>query len=172
MAGVVTALRAELAALETELAADPRYQKISKIRDLLAIYEDEAPAATPAEMAAISRQAPRSRDRSNTMTGQVLDLAEAYLRRKGARAQTTEISEAVVRAGAPLPDNPTKQRDYVSSILSHSPRFNNVRGQGYGLAEWPADQPKASSQEGEAPPVEAQQKLLAPQPNGEAHASY
>ncbi len=106
---------------------------------------------------------------ANSMTAQIIEAATAYLLQKGTRAQTTEITEAVVRDGASLPDNPTKQRDYVSSILSHSPLFNNVRGEGYGLAEWPVERQAATAGD-EADPPEGQPKLL--RPNGEMHVSY
>jgi hypothetical protein len=42
MSNLVPALKAELAALERELQADPRYHKITQIRGLLRAYEDDA----------------------------------------------------------------------------------------------------------------------------------
>jgi hypothetical protein len=47
---LILSLRSELNSLEAELAADPRYQKIAKIQELLAIY-DTAPSPI------VSRQA-------------------------------------------------------------------------------------------------------------------
>ena len=143
MADLVNVLRAELVGLESELQADPRYQKMAKIRELLAMY-DTPTALSVSGLAAPSpkdHRAPGSiggnpRGRPNSLTTQVLEASALYLRRKGARAPTSEVTDACVRTGVPLPGPVTKQRDYVSSILSHSPLIDNVRGEGYGLAEW------------------------------------
>jgi hypothetical protein len=43
MTNVAHALKTELAQLESELEADPRYLKIQRIRDLLAMYEEPKP---------------------------------------------------------------------------------------------------------------------------------
>jgi len=136
MADVVNALQAELESLESELAADPRYQKIGKIRELLTMYGQvvQQGATEPNSAATAARASPRGR--AGSLTSRVLDAATSYLRQTGRRAQTSELAAACVAAGVPLPDSLTKQRDYVSSILSHSPKIDNVRGQGYGLAEW------------------------------------
>lgn len=139
---VIRALRAEKASLEAELAADPRHQKIAKINELLAMYGE--PGAPSERVISPRLHLPKLRvsgdrlgGRPNSLTTQVLETSIAYFQSKGARAQTSEIADICVRAGVPLPDSITKQRDYVSSILSHSPLINNIRGQGYGLAEWP-----------------------------------
>jgi hypothetical protein len=42
MSNLVPALKAELAELERELQADPRYHKMTRIRDLLRTYEGDA----------------------------------------------------------------------------------------------------------------------------------
>jgi hypothetical protein len=67
----------------------------------------------------------------------ILSAAEAYLRSKGAdaRAKTTELYEAVIRAGVRInaPD-PRRAKDRVSGHLSGAKnRFNNEPGRGYGL---------------------------------------
>lgn len=52
---LVTALQQELAQLEAELKADPRYRKATRIRELLADYVDQAqPQALAAKSQAIS----------------------------------------------------------------------------------------------------------------------
>ena len=43
MSNIVDALRLELAALEADLANDPRYRKIARISALLAEYEQSMP---------------------------------------------------------------------------------------------------------------------------------
>ena len=42
MTDLIVALRSELQSLEAALAADPRYRKLEKIRELLAIYDSQA----------------------------------------------------------------------------------------------------------------------------------
>jgi hypothetical protein len=54
---LVTALQQELAQLETELKADPRYRKATRIRELLADYVDQAqPQALAAQSQTTSAQ--------------------------------------------------------------------------------------------------------------------
>jgi len=152
MTDVVRALLAEVASLEAELAADTRYQKIAKIRELLRMYgETRQPEAIGSRKADAGKPQANPGGRAGSLTSRVLEASTSYLRQKGSRAQTSELTDACVAAGVPLPDTATKQRDYVSSILSHSPRINNVRGQGYGLAEWPA-QPSEEDHTASEPP--------------------
>jgi hypothetical protein len=215
MADFILTLRSELHSLEIELAADPRVQKVAKIRELLAIYErlptvghaaaptaENAPTSeskverirTEAEkfvrskggvahrqeildhlvslgimgresrpMASfaaylsdelkdtfvghgggqwglrasgksIDRPKAASRGRPGTTTRAVEEAAVAYLRQKGRRAQSGEITQAVLAAGVHIAS--AKKHDTVSSLLSASPLFDNVRGEGYGLTEW------------------------------------
>ena len=57
MTQLVTALQQELAQLEAELKADPRYRKATRIRELLADYIDQAqPQALAAQFQANSSQ--------------------------------------------------------------------------------------------------------------------
>ena len=218
MTDLIVALRSELQSLEAALAADPRYRKLEKICELLAIY-DSASQLKSQDVVAISIPAPISTidsatkvDRVRTETrefiersggmahrrdildhlmqvgimgkerspmasfaaylsemnefmsvgggkwqirnelgvaaiprrkivrqhipgsasAQAVEFAVRYLREKGARAQAPEIVEAMraMEQGADL------KIDAVSSSLSHSALFDNVRGQGYGLVEW------------------------------------
>ncbi len=223
MPDLTLALRGELNSLEAELAADPRYQKIAKIRELLAIYDNSrsqplsrqtvepaqphstSPAAGKPESKAarvrsviaemvrangivhrqvlldhliaagimgteaspmaslaayLSEMAEfeshgggkwglRSPDHApggerapkkitygsnpNSRTTAIVNAAVTYLRQKGSRAETPEIQRALIAAGLNVGD---ARPDTVSSCLSHSPLFDNVRGQGYGLVEW------------------------------------
>lgn len=169
MADLKSALQAELAILQSELAKDPRYRKLVKIRGLLAEYDK----LSPSPVTQASPLNPRGQPKS--LTTQILNAASAYLQQTGRRAATSELTLACVKAGVPLPGDTQRQRDYVSSILSHSPAFNNVRGEGYGLADWPTE-PLAKStglaavdlpEELGAPNLEdQQQRLLTPTANG------
>ncbi len=219
MTDLTVALRSELESLEAELAADPRYRKLEKIRELLAIY-NSASRLESQHVVAVSIPAPMSasiesttkadRVRTETMefiersggvahrrdildhliqagimgkerspiasfaaylsemnefmsagggkwrlrtesgaaaiprrkivrqhipgsaSAQVVEFAVRYLREKGTRAPAPEIIEAMRVQG----QGADMKMDAVSSSLSHSALFDNVRGQGYGLVEW------------------------------------
>jgi hypothetical protein len=145
MTTVISVLQSELAYLEAELSRDARYKKITKIKELLAMY-----AAAPAEDIAVLRAAARAqaepsvnavsrfhpRGNPNSLTTKILEAAGTYLEQKGTRAETAEVTDACIDAGVPLRGDIQKQRDYVSSVLSHSSAIDNVTGQGYGLVEW------------------------------------
>ena len=60
----------------------------------------------------------------------------------GRRAPVTEIMEAVLAEGIRM--GGAKPISTLSSFLSHHPAFDNVRGEGYGLAEWKGVSPSAS----------------------------
>jgi hypothetical protein len=67
-------------------------------------------------------------------TSKIVQGAVEYLRSKGARAASGEIHRALSARGIEVRGkDPLKS---TSSYLSHSPLFNNVPGEGYGLAEW------------------------------------
>jgi hypothetical protein len=208
----VTALHRELSALEAELTADPRYQKLAKIRELLGIYKvadtpapigpslaAELPTETASKAERIRAETRAFIERSGgvahrhdilrhllqlgimgkerqpmasfaaylsemkefesvgngkwtvranasasgtqrrkvvqkhiagSASAQIEEFAIRYIRAKGARAQAPEIVDAMQGQGMNF------RADTVSSNLSHSPIFDNVRGEGYGLAEW------------------------------------
>ena len=58
MSQIVEALRRELAELQAELRSDPRFVKIQRIEDLLAVYEGDKPSANPPIVAQDAAQAP------------------------------------------------------------------------------------------------------------------
>jgi hypothetical protein len=74
--------------------------------------------------------------RGHSRTGAVLAAAAAYLQSTGRRAQSPELLEQMRGRGIEFPGGAAVET--LSSILSASKLFDNVRGQGYGLAEWAA----------------------------------
>jgi len=72
-------------------------------------------------------------------TMQVLNAAEAYLRSKGpgARAQSSELYEAIIKSGVRINTPEAKKaKNRVAAALSHAKsRFFNERYRGYGLIE-------------------------------------
>jgi hypothetical protein len=227
MTDVIFALCSELRNLEAELANDPRYQKIGKIRELLAMYgaatqsSNLAEATQPmAEHVLASGQATKAdrirseiesllrangivhrkeildrltslgimgseRDpmaslaaylsemresivshgggkwgfrngpiptktttrrkirgaKPDSLTTAINQAAAAYLRKKGLRAKAPEIREALISAEI---DFGNAHKGTMAACLSHSPLFDNVRGQGYGLVEWLSPKPAES----------------------------
>jgi hypothetical protein len=93
-----------------------------------------------------------------SLSSQVVEFSDRYLREKGARAESPEIVAAMRAAGMDI------NVDAVSSSLSHSGAFDNVRGQGYGLAEWSASKANGSLREAESPSAE--------KPGGDAPGSF
>jgi hypothetical protein len=239
MSELVDALHQELQSLEAELAADPRFLKLAKIRELLAIYgvasaptapagarterleptkstkvdriraetrasiersggvahrqdilaalisagimgDERSPIASLAayltEMKSdfqslgagkwtvrvgadidrhrtIRRKVIRHKHIPGSMADRVAEAAVHYLREKGSRAESPEILRAIRDRGLDVKD--------ITSCLSHSHLFDNVRGQGYGLVEWSE---RDRSQRSETPG--SGQLSGAPRPNG------
>jgi hypothetical protein len=219
MPDVTIALRSELESLEAELAADPRYRKITKIRELLAMYGAAAQLPAQADLPqSLKQQMPTGtqltkaqrirseieplirakgivhrqemlnhlislgimgherspmaslaayltemketfvshgggkwglRDgpmptkirsprkirggKPDSLTTVITQAAATYLRQKGSRAQAPEIRQALIDAGLNFEE---AHKGTMASCLSHSPLFDNIRGQGYGLTEW------------------------------------
>jgi hypothetical protein len=69
-----------------------------------------------------------------TQSGAIVAGAVAYLRRKSARAPSGEIAKMLVAQGIVVSGKDPGST--VSSYLSHSALFDNVKGEGYGLVEW------------------------------------
>jgi hypothetical protein len=72
--------------------------------------------------------------KAGSQSSAVLTATEDFLKQRGSRAFSGEILEALIAKGIEVAGN--KPSAVVASYLSHSSRFNNVRGQGYGLVEW------------------------------------
>jgi hypothetical protein len=65
----------------------------------------------------------------------ILDAAAAFLRRKGSRAESTEIHAALILQGL-LKEGPSERSKVTSYLGRAKQKFDNVRGKGYGLTEW------------------------------------
>ncbi len=72
--------------------------------------------------------------RSQSRTALVLTYAKEYLGSTGRRAQSPTLLQEMKRRGVEFPEG--NEVETLASILSASDMFDNVRGQGYGLAEW------------------------------------
>jgi hypothetical protein len=67
----------------------------------------------------------------------IIDAAVQYLRHKGGRAPTPEMLEDFEKKGISVSGK--DKVGTISSYLSQSPLFDNIRGEGYGLTEWDSE---------------------------------
>jgi hypothetical protein len=141
------AARAEERRLLAELEATPAYKRLKAVRATLDAYTGEFAVTSGSMTIAVApslegdkgddrdlatpnpERQPQSK-RAIWLTG-----ATNYLREKGARATSGELVAVLTSRGIDLGGKNAAWK--LSSILSGSPLFDNVRGEGYGLTEWP-----------------------------------
>jgi hypothetical protein len=129
----------EAARLTSELRIYPAFRKLEAVRSVLDAYATENPDnGGPSSGAADEFQEHATRKAQGRSSGSksaaIVREARAYLLTVGRRAESSQIAEALRGRGIEiLKGNPTS---VVSSYLSQSDLFDNVRGQGYGLVEW------------------------------------
>jgi hypothetical protein len=81
-----------------------------------------------------SKASAQSPSKPGTQAESILTAAATYLRDKNSRAPSTEISKALTSRGVGIGGRDPSAT--VAAYLTHSPLFDNIRGQGYGLIEW------------------------------------
>ena len=120
-------------------------RRLAAIRTLIADYSGAEPlprhglgviGASDNRQPAVPTQT--RQPRSNSNGSEIGRIAEAFLTAKGARADSTEITEEVLCQGVPV--GGVNKGKVVSSYLSSSDKFDNIRGQGYGLRIWSQNQ--------------------------------
>jgi hypothetical protein len=129
-------LESEITKLRTVLAKNPDFQRLKLLEKHLMEYRAISPAAvtsTPKPPPHPIRDMSRY-GRSGSMASVVVQASEGFLKKLARRAQSSDIVAALLEAGIDLPAE--KASAYVSSYLSTSPLFDNVKGEGYGLVEW------------------------------------
>lgn len=122
--------------LVSELERSPTYRRLMAVRHLIEAYDQPGAVQTfePAPEKVTSRPVARATARSASQAASVVATAKEYLEKKGARAETKEILNALQEQGLRFASaNPQAS---LSSALSHHEAFDNVRKQGYGLVEW------------------------------------
>jgi hypothetical protein len=154
--------------LQAELAQNETFRAFQHIDAVVAMWEK---SRDPATARPIAETVPKiippvptkvasvvGRHFAGSQTYKIVTGAQDYLRRKGSRAPASEIHKDLISKGIAVGGkNPLK---VTASYLSHSPYFNNVPGQGYGLIEWSVSE----SQKTEAPG--SSELSGAPQSNG------
>jgi hypothetical protein len=119
--------------IESALKEEARLaRRLAAVRALIADYGgatagDSSPPTTAATLRART-------PRAESMASKVVGFAEEYLKTVHKRARSKEIYEEIRRLGTEI--IATNPEAIVASYLSSSDKFDNVRGQGYGLTEW------------------------------------
>lgn len=129
---IIEMAKREREKLMDELSAHPAYQKLQQINKLIDTYEAlDAPREANTSM--ISRPI-TPKHRPNSKVAAVDEVVANFLRETGRRASSGELLPVVLDAGIELSGKiPAKT---LSALLSVSKKFNNLKGHGYGLAEW------------------------------------
>lgn len=121
----------EAAKLRAELEKSPVYRQLQAVEKFIADYRTLERAAPQPLVGNIAKAAKYGRQGSVSAT--VIEAAEAYLRQVGRRAMSGEIMTAISDRVTVPGKTPTST---LSSYLSTSDLFDNVKGEGYGLKEW------------------------------------
>ena len=132
----VPALDAEIAALEAELAADPRYLKIRELRRVRELYSGNSPAPT----AVRQRTSPLQRQRRapSAQRQQILDHAEELLKGRTEPVTTAAIYDKISPDIEIPGQNP---KNNLSAMLSNSSRFVSHGREGWTLASETSEAP-------------------------------
>ncbi|PDS78511.1 hypothetical protein [Rhizobium sp. L43] len=127
--------------LQAELARVPAWQKLQQLQKLIATYEafedvEEKPRASseipPSNANVVVNVQPQSR--AGSKTALVNEVISRHLLDSGHRASSGDLLPIVQAAGIEIGGSiPAKT---LSSFLTSSKLFNNVKGFGYGLVEW------------------------------------
>ncbi len=138
---------AEVARLEAELALTPTYQKLQAAKKIVELYtaKPHPIAARPASFAGGGSEVNVIRRVGNlivsrpisadTKVARIDAAAVEFLKKRGSRATSSELLEAMKAAGIQITGKePIKA---LSAYLSNSKSLNNIRELGgYGLVEW------------------------------------
>ncbi len=119
--------------LQAELRANPTWQKLQQVQKLIATYEALEGASDNAKPLTVKPlSSPTARQGSKV--AMVDEVVSKHLKKTGVRASSGDLLPIVQEAGIEMTGKiPAKS---LSSLLTTSKRFNNLKGFGYGLAEW------------------------------------
>jgi hypothetical protein len=122
--------------LDSALKEEARLvRRLASVRSVIADYRGgESEGAATATNAVVKRQTASRATRAESQAATVLRIAEEFLSTARRRAPSAEIYMEITGRGIVIPGQ--KPESVVSSYLSNSPKFDNVRGKGYGLREW------------------------------------
>jgi hypothetical protein len=129
--------------LESALREEARLvRRLAVVRAVIADYRGsgsgEPPTVTDAKVRPPIQVVSRA-TRAESQAARVLRIAEEFLSTARRRAPSAEIYSEIAGRGIVIPGH--KPDSVVASYLSSSPKFDNVRGQGYGLSIWNSARP-------------------------------
>lgn len=126
--------QAEETALLAGLRRTVTFRRWEAVRAVIAAYQevDHPPAVVRQAHAALPVNKPVQRE--GTLSATLINFSTDYFNRIGRRFPAPNIMKEVLASGIEVKGD--KPVNTLASVLSHSPLFNNIRGKGYGLAEW------------------------------------
>jgi hypothetical protein len=121
--------------LLAELRQSRTFQAYQYAQAVIAALEaEEIPQRSTQQQPNVEKTNSRQSFKPGTQAETILMASAAYIRQRNARAPSGEILKALTEQGIAVGgQNPSAT---ISSYLSHSALFDNIRGQGYGLVEW------------------------------------
>jgi hypothetical protein len=128
---LLKAAETEAVQLRAELEKIPVYQRLKTVEKFISDYTSLRLVPVQPLQGNISKVAKYGRQGS--VSANVLEAAEAYLESINRRAMSSEIYEAIKSKVTVPGKTPTST---LSSYLSTSDLFDNVKGKGYGLSVW------------------------------------
>lgn len=137
-ANFLPTLKREIEELEIELAADPKFVKLQKLRDVLAVYDVNPSSGALATPQASSKKPTRqvSPDRERALA-----LAESMLEGRAVPTPTRDIVERASQSGVTIPGKDPISN--MSAMLSNSDKF-----QSHGRTGWTLVTPAMPHREG------------------------
>lgn len=123
----VEAMDDEIAMLEAELQADPRYAKLRELKHLRRHYQPQT------GLRAYFAHSVGGSTRGNPDRDRILDTAASIISGRSYPTPTADILSAVVDQG--LEVHGQNPRNTLSAMLSNSPRFQSHQRSGWTLVE-------------------------------------
>ena len=137
---ILNMARREAEALRSTLARNPEYQKLQQIQKLIDVYEsleitsEDKPRTETTTVSPPTASGVAAVYRLGSKVAQVDEVVSKFFLERGSRASSGDVLPIVTAAGIEMTGKiPAKT---LSSFLTNSKRFNNVKGFGYGLVEW------------------------------------
>lgn len=131
---ILIAAESDAAGIRKKLADNPDFCRLQVLEKFIQDYRS-LPVVSRSPVAPLAGNIEKSKKygRQGSVSANVIEATEAYLQKINRRAMSGEIYEAI-KSKVNVPGlTPTST---LSSYLSTSDLFDNVKGQGYGLSIW------------------------------------
>jgi hypothetical protein len=125
------AAQAEAESLRARIAQTPDARRLAVLERFISEYRSIEPVQ---RVVAEVFQSRLKYGRAGSASAIVIEGAESYLKKIKRRAMSGEIATELQQRGIKIPGQNAMAA--VSSYLSTSELFDNVKGEGYGLKEW------------------------------------